>query len=493
MPRSVPLLLATLLLTSAALSAQGPTPPDLLKSLPGTFNTLAVVNVESILKSPRAVKEGWDKIDKTAYLAGAIPIHPAVERIVATTEFTPGQRRDSSAQAVVPVKKPIDLARVAAGLHGQLVEVGGEQAVATSAGSYLVKLEPQLLGLMRTTHRQDLSRWVQAKKENTLPAPPRYLTNTAANFATRSHVVVALDAGDLFDAAAITTAVGLSPSLDQDKKAAGQVKQFLGALRGVRLIGTFTEAGTEFRVTLDSNHQPTCPPELMKQFVAEFLERNGLMPTDMAAAVAKNGETDFSLTLKITDDELGYLMALVLPPISADIAASDALPVTPAGVTREASQKHVVAVNGILDGLKKRNDTATDYFQTALWHETAARQIAAMSVIAVEPAAVEYAHGTTVLLREIANSLRGVPVQAAVLEQNAYLYQERQPLFVWTPFYGVQYNPWFGAGGAVQTNLPEIRQRQADAIRADALNRANLWGKIDGQRSVVLRAVAAPK
>ncbi len=492
MSRSVPLSLAATLLIVTALPAQGPTPAELLKSLPGPFNTLAVVNVEAILKSPRGKKEGWDKVEGTAYLAGAIPVHPAVERIVATTEFTPGPRRDSSAQAVVPVRKPIDLAKVAAGLRGQAVEVGGESAVVTSAGSYLVKLEPQLLGLMRTTHRQDLARWVQAKKGNALPAPSRYLTNTATA-ATRNHVTVALDAADLFDAAAVTLAVGLSPSLDADKKAATQVTNFLGGLRGVRLVGNFTDAGTEFRVTLDSTRQPTCPPDLMKQFVAEFLERQGLMPTDMLAAVAKNNVDDFSLTLKITDDELGYLMHLVLPPLSADIAASDTLPVTPSVVNREATQRHVVAVNSVLDALKKKNDTATDYFQTALWHQTAARQIAALSVIGVEPAAVEYAHGTTKLLREIANSLRGVPVQAAVLEQDAYLYQEQQPLFVWTPFYGVQYNPWFGAGGAVQTNLPEVRQRLAEAIRADAQKRQTLWGKIDAQRSVVLKAVASPK
>jgi len=493
MTRLLRLPLVAALLTAGTLPAQGPPPADLLKALPGPYNTLAVVNVEAILKSPRAKKDGWDKIDKTAYLAGAIPVHPAVERIVATTEFTPGKPRDASAQAVVPVKKPIDLAAVAAGLHGQVVEVGGDQAVATTAGSYLVKLEPQLLGLMRTNHRQDLGRWLRAKKDNALPAPPRYLANAAANFGTRGHVVVALDAADLFDAAAVKLAVGLCPSLDLDKKAATQVQSFLGALRGVRLVGTFTEAGTEFRVTLDSTRQPTCPPELMKQFVAEFLERSGLMPTDMAAAVAKNGDTDFSLTLKITDDELGYLMHLVLPPISADIAASDTLPATPGGPNREASQKHVVAVNAVLDGLKKKNDAATDYFATALWHETAARQIAGLSVIGVEPAAVEYAHGTTKLLRDIAGSLRGVPVQAAALEQDAYLYQERQPLFVWTPFSGVQYNPWFGAAGAVQTNLPEVRQRQAEAIRADAQKRQTLWAKIDSQRSVVLKAVAAPK
>ena len=491
MRHPVTISLAALILSAAALPAQGPSPAELLKSLPGPFNTLAVVNVEAILSSPRGKMEGWDKLDRTAYLAGAIPVNPAVERVVATTEFTPGQRRDGSSQAVVAVKKPIDLGKVAEGLRGQLVEVGGQQAVATSAGSYLVKLEPQLLGLMHTTHRQDLSRWVQAKQDKTLPAPPRYLTS-AAN-AARGHVMVALDAADLFDAAAIDRAVGLSPTLDADKKASAQVKTFLGGLRGVRLVGTFTDAGTEFKVTLDSNRQPSCPPELMKQFVAEFLERNGLTPTDMAAAVAKNTEIDFSLTLKITDDELGYLINLVLPPLSADIAASDTLPATPAGVSRDATQKSVLAVNAVLDGLKKKNDGATDYFQTALWHETAARQVAQLSAIGVEPAAAEYAHGTAKLLREIANSLRGVPVQAAVLEQDAYLYQEQQPLYFWTPFHGVQYNPWFGAGGAVQTNLPEIRQRQAEAIRADAKKRETLWGKIDAQRSVVLKAIASPK
>jgi hypothetical protein len=468
-------------------SAQTP-PAELLKSLPGPFNTATVINVESILASPRAKKDSWDKITETSYIAGAIPIHPSMQRIVTATELAPGKGRGEM-MAVVPMKAAVNLEKIGSGLHGQSVNIGGDNVIATPNGNYLVKLEDNLLGLMRTTHRQDVSRWIKAKKDKTLPAPDKYLTNAVASWGNKNHILIAVDVDDLFDKADVVSAMAASPLTEQDKKSADAIVKFLGGLKGVRIIGTFSEAGTELRIVLDGTVPPSANPEIMREFVGELLERARVPLTDLRAAVAKNENENFSLTLKINDDELGFLMSLVLPPITQDLDATHNLTVLPGGANKAATTKYLATVNKTLDDLKKRTETGTDPFQTALWYDSAARNIEAMSILGVEKVAVEFAYGSCELLHAIGESFRGTPIKVATLQNDAYLFTDRQPALLWTPFYGLQWNPWMGQVNNVRTNLPEVRRKQIETVLKDAENRVKLWDKIVTKQSAVRNAI----
>jgi hypothetical protein len=229
-------------------------------------------------------------------------------------------------------------------------------------------------------------------------------------------------------------------------------------------------------------------PDFMKAFLIEVLDRNGAALEDLGAATAKADGNAVVLTFRISDPELARVMGVIAVP-AAGVADTQAVKVAPAGVTPEATRRYYQAVNKILDDLKAQNKKARDYEKTAVWHDTAANRVDTLSVLNVDPVVTEYGAGTAARLRAIADSLRGVPVQAAILESKAYAVGYMPRVSVMTRR-GPRLNPWALSGPqSVQTNLPQIREQQAELVRKDAENRTKLMEQMDRQRSDVRRTM----
>lgn len=485
----------------AAVSAVGCLPPgparaaddplDLLKYIPPQANAVVVVNVDNILSSPRAVKEGWAKLDRTEYLAGAVPVNPAVERIVLAKHLNPVAPGHGPILAVMPVKKPIDAEKLAARLGGEVTSVADEPAVVTQTGTVLFPLAPQILGVALTETRQDVARWARYIKGSTASPLSKYLNTAIYGFGKRHHIAIAVDAQDLFEPSQARTAVAQSTSLPaDDAKAGSAVEKFLTGLRGVLFLADVTPDGITAQVRVAGGPTAGLKPDVLKKFFIEVVERNGASLENLAAATARVEEGVFTLTFPISDPELARVMALFLPPLPPS-PESEGIAISSATITPEATRRYYQAVTRILDDLKKQNEKASDYTKTALWHETAANQIESLSVIGVDKVVVEFGHGTASRVRAIADSLRGVPIQAAAVESQGYVLGYMPRTTAWMPGRGFRLNPWLAAGPqSVSTNLPEIRQKEAELIKKDAENRAKLWESIEQKQSDVRRAMA---
>jgi hypothetical protein len=466
-------------------------PDELMKYVPVPVNTVAVINVNSILTSQRAVKEGWAKKDHVEYLAGAIPVHPSIERILLAKELHPDAPGQGGAMAVVPLKAALDLEKFAKTRGGRVETVGGETVAVTANGTVGVKLAATVLGLVRTDSRQDVARLVRYAQEAKASVQHKYLNAAVHNLGIRHHVLVAVDTEDLFHPAEIRTAVARSEVLGQDKDAAAGVEAFLAKLTGVRLTADIKADGIAAEVRVDSAAPAAgVNAEFFKAFVIELLGRVGAVLEDLSAAAAKAEGNSVVLTFKLSDPELARVLALVAPPVEG-VGEADVVPVAPTGVTPAATARYYKAVNAVLDDLKAQNKKAKDYTKTATWHDTAATRVETLSVLNVDPAVIEYGHGTAARLRAIAESLRGVPVEAAILQSKAYAVAYMPRVGLWSPRGGARINPWAFAGPqSVQTNLPQIREKQAAVIEQDKENRGKLWDQIDQQRSATRRAVA---
>ncbi|HEY2786767.1 MAG TPA: hypothetical protein VGJ05_17535 [Fimbriiglobus sp.] len=475
--------LAGIALSLATPVAQAVDPNDLLKYLPSPVNTVCVVNVGQILSSPRAVKGKWDRIDQTEYLAGAVPVHPNVERIVVGTEYSPAQQGRSGSVAVLSTKKPVDLAKLAAGFGTELTTAGGEPAVLTRSGTAFLKLDDKLLGAVTTEHRPDVGRFGAYAKTAKQSLQSQYLNAAIYNDGLKSHILIVVDVADMIGPKDAERAVALTDLAKQDKGSANAVQAFVAGLKGVRFAATVTDSGINVVIRMDSAVDLQVSPEWMKAFVIDILNRNGAGLEDLPAAVAKAGEKNVTLSFRMTDPELAFVMALVLPPAAAR-AGQAAIPVAPPNVTVEATRKYFKTVNQVVDDLKKKNKKAKAYQETALWHDAAATKIDTTSVLGVDPIAVTYGRGTAANLRSIADSLRGVPVQAAELESKAYYYVQQGPSVRFAPFRGLYFDMW-ARPVSESTNLPEIRSKQAEVIRQDEENRTKIWNKIDNERPAV--------
>jgi hypothetical protein len=470
-------------LVSLTPAATAVDPIELMKYIPTPVNTLCVVNVQSILSSPRAVKGKWDQIDHTEYLAGAVPVNPNVERILAATEFSPSHQGRAGVVGVLSTKKAVDLARLAAGVGGEVSTAGGESAVTGPLGTTFVKLGDQLVGAVTSAHKPDVARFVRAAKAATVSVQSAYLNAVVNNDGLRNHVLIVVDAEDMIHPKDAENAVALTDLAQQDKASAAAVQAFVAGLKGVRIAATVVEDGIAATVRLDSAADLKVHPDWVKAFVMATLNRVGVSLEDMPAAVAKTGEKNVTLTFRLTDPELAYLMAMVLPPAAA-VGGHDAIAVAPQGVTLAATQKYVKAVNQVLDDLKKKNQKAKMYSETAVWHDAAATKIETTSPLGVDPIALEYGRGTAAYLRSLADSLRGVPVQAGVLASKTYYYLEQGPTVRFAPFHGVFFDLW-NRPTATYTNLPEMQSKLYDEVKKDEANRAKIWAKIDAERPAV--------
>ena len=55
---------------------------DLLRCIPGEANALLVVDVEKVLKSPMAIREGWPQAQTEAYADKPLVVPPGTTRVV---------------------------------------------------------------------------------------------------------------------------------------------------------------------------------------------------------------------------------------------------------------------------------------------------------------------------------------------------------------------------------------------------------------------------
>ena len=483
---------AVLLLLLLAGPVSAVTPSEALAFAPGGYNTVTVVNVAAILKTPRAVKEKWAEKEHTEYLAGAIPFHPSVQTIVATTDFHPGKKGGGPSALLAPLGKKADLTAVAKAVGGEQTTAGGEPVVVTPGGLYLLKLSDDLLGAVRTDSKQDVGRWVRAVREKKTTSPSRYLTAAMAALGT-SHIQIAVDVEDLYEAKDVAAALALSPALADDPKTREAVGKYLAGLAGVRLAVNVSDAAIRLTISLDGSDQPGVKAEVLKAVVVELIERAGAGLTDLRAAAPAVELNRFTLTLNVTDDELAGLTAVVLPP-PPPTGDLEKIAVASGEVTAEATARYLQAADRVVNDLKKKAGRAEDYLNTAQWHDAAANRLASLSVLGVDPKAVGYTTGTAQVLHEIGESLRGVPIAAANLEKTGYYYQTGTPAFRWNPIWGWYFVPvWARGPGTVLTNLPEVRAKQAEVIAKDRDNRDKLWKMIDSQRNQLTGALGKQK
>lgn len=475
------LLISTTL--TPAVKAQTP-PTELMKFIPQIVNTIGVVNVQSILRTPRAQREDWATRHHTEYLAGAIPINPTIERLLLATEFVPNNPGHGGGFAISPLDEPFDAEAMAKARNGKVIEVAGQKVVMCPTGICFAPLKGNVLGATRTTNTQDLSRWIHYAEtaERSLQRP--YLTQAVSATAGNTQILLAVDTEDLFTRDQAQGIAAANKSLKDDQDALNGISQFIGSLRGVRFTADIADQGLRATIRFDSRVAPRFPTEAFKAFIIEVLEQNGAMLDDMLAAQVRTDQNSVIFTLQVNDAELARIMSLVLPPATG-ISESSVIRVAPEGVSLEPTRRYFLRVNRIVDDLRQQyagGTRSSSYPRTALWHRTAANQIQAMSILGVDRAVADYGLGTADRLNEIANSLQGVPARVKELESKMYYLTPRQSFFRMGYFPAVAL-PW-------GNNIGEIRGQQQQVIEGDKATRDQLWSQIDDQRAKVRRDMA---
>lgn len=474
------LALTLLAVAGWAAQASAQTAESLLGRIPEAANFVAVVNNRAILNTPRAVREGWSKMNEIEYLEDAIPIPPTVPLVVMGSQIDPGDLTGNWALGVFSLNQRMSMKQLV-DRYGGRVEMFGDWRVAVTPRGYIIEMLDNVYGLMINGSRQDFSRWVKNFTQSRKPLVNEYLKQVVAD-SKSAHVAVAFDLEDSVEPASLHTRLSLFKSLSGKSPAeVAALEKVLVSLKGLRITVKIGEkAKTTLRI--DFKKEIGAAKDLLKPAIMDFVNSMGASIEEFEAGDWKYETNAIVVQADLSDGSLARLMTVALMPMQAtdpNVAPSAAN--VQAEMELIATRRYYRAIALLINDLEKEHKKTSDYTKTAMWHENFAAKINQLPQANVDSAMLQYGYATATNLRTIAQSLRGVPVKV----YTAALGLDIRVTASQAGYQRVYYRGWRTVpitGYMASSNSADILLKQGEIIAADALERDKVWSAMGEDR-----------
>ena len=152
------LILSLLLTTATATFAQF---GDLTSRVPNDANTLVLVDVEKLMASDLANREGWAAAHEKAFHSGLLAIPPDANRYVsaAKTDFSTMDAQWSL--ALMNMSSTPSFPEVATRFSGTVDKVEGKELVLLPGDFYAMKFSEKIMVAGSPAVRQDVARYIK--------------------------------------------------------------------------------------------------------------------------------------------------------------------------------------------------------------------------------------------------------------------------------------------------------------------------------------------
>ena len=440
-------------------------PAELLRFVPHSANTVGVVRVSEILKTPLARHERWaDR--RHALLGGAAQIPPWADFVVLAAQVHPTIPEEIWTVALMPMRDGVDLETIAWHEDATVQELAGFASVRSRRGAYLLQLDANVLAVRTPGVRQQTAHWLRTVAAEG-PAASEYLREAAAS---ASHILLALDMTDALDPDLMGQRLDELPELKDQHVKHDQLLKLIVGLRGIRFTATISES-IDAQVVLDL---PETPSDADTQHLRTlFLTVLGDLQVELDELAQANVSVEgrsLVLSTKLSGPSLRRVMSLLISPTSLESTSREATIDRTSRIRNEPTEdqtaRYFSSVTGIVDDLQRVNRKATDYLRTATWHDNFAKRIDQLSIAGVESSVVEFGAETASRLRALAASLRGDAVEVDTQSRSVTYDMQVQPGWAaWNVWGGYGYHP---GSWRVTSNL----KRSAGAYRAGGRDRS---------------------
>jgi len=478
---------ASALLLVLVPSARADELADLLKRVPAEMNTVAVVNVREINKSPRAVKEKWRENHETEYLAGAIAVPAWVPVVVIGADLHPGALASAQSLALIPVDNAVNSETIAKRENGVVQTIGDRNIVLSPTRGYIGVPTAGILGLSSTMPRQEFARWFRFAQKPDKPVISKYLQD-AVTANKDAHILIATELEDLFDPTSVRVALQQSGVVPGEAKLDSLVRVLTGA-RGLVFTGQIDDK-TKATLRIEFSVPMADFAGSLKDLWPKAMEAAGFEIEEFKGADARADGKALVWTADLSDTSLRRILSLVSAPGDA-VGSSDGstgpIKTPKEAAVLAASLRYYRAVNSALDDLKTQGGAkGKDYTKSATFFETYANRIEKLPLTDVDAVLVQYGASVAAKLRAMAGSLRGLKVQL-----EAYDNYKSTTWATGGPgvFVGPRGRIGLGGGGdvALSTNVEELSTKQAELVAKLEPERAKIWSVLEGDRSSVRR------
>lgn len=497
-----------LILVNAAVStcAADDTVKALLPYLPESSNVVAVVRVDRILNSPRGKSEGWASQQQEKFLAGASSIPPHVSTVVMGLQVRPQMSELVSSVGLAWIPGGVRLDTITEREEGVATEmIGDRPAVHSKFNAFYVELSKTVLAIVSPAARQEAARYTRRAMAATNGAIPAGYLGEAAQ---RDHqVLIAMDLVDLGNPVRMREEIDRLPGVEGNALLRDELLDLLASSQGV-CFSADVEESTRAQLTVDFGKQPGNSAKVLKGLLLKIISEAGLHVGELDNAVVEIEGKSLVLSMpNFSDASLRMVLSMIAPsapvPAAPAVATNDK-PVSPApkpesGRTSTspstsfpeatASLRYFRTVNQCLDDLQQASRRTSDPGQVATWHDNMAKKIDKLSPRGVDPGLLSYGAEMSQRLRAIGASLRGVAIEVNAAQKS----------IVWNSTYDPGYTAasYWGSYGykapsyQVNSNLQQVREKQADAVVRGAKDRDAAWLIVESERQRMTQEVDA--
>lgn len=451
--------------------------------LPNDINAVSVVRVDEMLKSPRAIREGWEGSSDVSFINGTGGIPSWVDTLVVGFFVRTASAEEVWATGVAGTSKDVTLESLAKSTNSPIVQIAGTPSISGHGNSLVLQLAPGVLGVRRPAVRQEAVRWIQDISEKRTGIQSAFLKEAITE---PGHIVFAINLEHAFDRDQVLSHLqtGIGSRLATTQKE--QVAALIAGLKDITLSITIDEV-TSVQVLFEFSDEVGDYANVVKDIFGEVLNYQGAAIEDFENGVMFPNGKYATLKTTFSDDSLSRVMSMITTSPSysnpSGMVAKAGAPASPNGL--EESRRYYQAIDKMLTDLERSGRRSNNASRTAMWHESYARKIDDLPIQNVDPALIEFGARTASKLRALSRSLQG-QVLAINAEQG-------------TLTYDAQFNPgwasvnfWGGVGYSeptfrIQSNLQQVRERQAAAIRQGSDQRIEIWGMLTDDRARILR------
>jgi hypothetical protein len=377
---------------------------DLLGRVPGEANAIIIVDVDKLLASPLALKEGWAKKRAARYADEPLLVPPQTATLVLASALDLNSMQANWEVAVMELKTEVPLKDLARGEGGYLDKLGDKPAVRSPLNAFYVQLKPQVLGTVAPANRQLAARWARQKHVVGGAFLSDYL-QSAAGQSGNTMVLMAIDLQDVTSPSQIKTRLQHDPLTSLEK--AGDLAKLIetvASVKGLTLTIDVTDS-INGKGVIDFGQDAAPLADVAGPLLLEILARAGAAIPDLADwqfAVKRNQMT---FSGKLSREGFRNLLSLIEPPAPVAVAAAPAEPAPvkaaappPAAEdgkarTIAASQEYFKTVSKILDKFHERVGTGSksaSLADIATWLQRDARRIERLPLVDVDPDLVAF-------------------------------------------------------------------------------------------------------
>lgn len=417
---TIGLLLTVMLLFGLTTTANAQTIlfDKLLQNLPDSTNAIVAIDVEGVLKSPIAVKEGWAYSFKKKNASTPLILPPESDKLVIASNLDTNDGFSQNWElAVIRLTEDIPMKAIARAEGGRIDKINNKEAAWTPSDAYFVDLDYRLLGTMYPANRKAVSRWTKfTSRKNKEIVIEKFLVDAAQSVNEKGpQVVMALDLKDVPEPHRLEEGLMSSRTLGDKELVVKRLMPKILGIQGIKL-DVYLRGKATGKIIIEFNDNAEDFGKFAKPLILESMDKFGVRISQFEEWNTVLDGNKITLEGPLSETSLRRIFSLLeIPSTKFSSLKGSETSKSSEELMAENSRQYFKSVEVLIEDLRKtlkENQHAHSTF-----FERYGRKIDRLPILNVDDQLLDWGSSVAETFRTISLSKRKAGVDAGV--QNA--------------------------------------------------------------------------